>query len=268
MRKPYVGEGAEGARRSAAIDRSEAEGLDPGPYRDSVLSSEARWLEQAEALEAAEVHEGEVLEERVRVAHLKGCTAPNDHDPADSECWVTEVVDAEVVLSPREQAAQRLVAIAALEQLVRKLKAEHREQAASVYDKPHMKDPVMLDGRELGQARTDAVKAAGKVADAGKWLAYVTRYAPAHLVTETITTVDPTWQAHVLKQLLDLKGEAWFVDPDTGVDSQTPPPASGLEYTPAGHKLVVTAAKDAAQQVTHLLGPVARQLGLPELEAE
>lgn len=264
MRNPYVGEGAEGARRSAAIDRSEAEGLDPGPYRDSVLSSEARWLEQAEALEAAEVHEGEVLEERVRVAHLEGCTAPNDHDPADSECWVSEVVDAEVVLSPREQAAQRLVAIAALEQLVRKLKAEHREQAAGVYDRAHMKDPVLLDGRELGQARTDAVKGGWKVADAAAWATYVSKVYDDGMVEQVTTVVDPELTKRALAGLTS--GDWVTLDLATGEEVDGPPP--GLEYVPPGHKLVVVPAKDAAAQVAQMLGPVAQQLGLPELEAE
>jgi hypothetical protein len=164
----------------------------------------------------------------------------------------------------REQAAQRLVAIAALEQLVRKLKAEHREQAASVYDKPHMKDPVMLDGRELGQARTDAVKAAWKVADAAAWATYVDKVYDDGMVEQITTVVDPELTKRALAGLTS--GEWVTLDPDTGEVVDGPPP--GLEYTPAGHKLVVTAAKDAAQQVTHLLGPVARQLGLPELEAD
>lgn len=254
MRNPYVGEGADGARRSAAIDRSEADGLDPGPYRDAVLASAARWEDHAAELEAAEVLVGEVVD---------------DHDEdgtlADLEAQEAEdlVMDAEVILSPRELAAQRLVAIAALEQLVRKLKAEHREQAASVYDRAHMKDPVHLNGRELGQARTDAVKGGWKVADAAAWATYAASVYDDAMVEQVTTVVDPELTKRALAGLQSGEWETLNVDGEV-VDG--PPP--GLEYVPPGVKLVVTAAKDAAAQVTHLLGPVARQLGLPELEAE
>jgi hypothetical protein len=50
-RIPYVGEGADGARRSAEIDRSEADGLDPGPRRDEVLASAAEWDRIADRLD-------------------------------------------------------------------------------------------------------------------------------------------------------------------------------------------------------------------------
>lgn len=53
-RNPYVGEGSDGARRSAAIDRSEADGLNPGSRRDEVLASAEEWDRQAERLEAAQ----------------------------------------------------------------------------------------------------------------------------------------------------------------------------------------------------------------------
>lgn len=254
MRNPYVGEGADGARRSAAIDRSEADGLDPGPYRDAVLASVARWEDQAAELEAAEVLVGEVVD---------------DHDEdgtlADLEAQEAEdlVMDAEVILSPRELAAQRLVAIAALEQLVRKLKAEHREQAAGVYDRAHMKDPVLLAGRELGQARTDAVKGGWKVTDPGALAAWVTNEYPNLMVEQVTTVVSPDFIKMMLETMAATGGT---VDPVTGEEAAGPPP--GVTLVPASHKLVVVPAKDAAAQVTHLLGPVARQLGLPELEAE
>lgn len=50
-RIPYVGDGADGARRSAAIDRSEADGMDPGEARDERLASADRWDAQAAALD-------------------------------------------------------------------------------------------------------------------------------------------------------------------------------------------------------------------------
>jgi hypothetical protein len=51
-RHPYVGEGADGARRSAQIDREEAATLDAhDPRRATLLESAARWEQQAEAIE-------------------------------------------------------------------------------------------------------------------------------------------------------------------------------------------------------------------------
>lgn len=51
IRYPYVGEGADGAIRSARIDETEAETLDPGdPRRQDLLASAQRWYEQAQAL--------------------------------------------------------------------------------------------------------------------------------------------------------------------------------------------------------------------------
>lgn len=51
LRAPYVGEGADGARRSAQIDLEEADCMDPGEDRDRVLLSAERWQLQAEQLE-------------------------------------------------------------------------------------------------------------------------------------------------------------------------------------------------------------------------
>lgn len=56
-RHPYVGEGADGARRSAEIDRTEAETYDRATQADRItacLESAARWEQQAEDLEAQE----------------------------------------------------------------------------------------------------------------------------------------------------------------------------------------------------------------------
>lgn len=50
-RRPYVGEGEDGARRSARIDREEADGLDIlDPRYDEVQASAARWDQQARDL--------------------------------------------------------------------------------------------------------------------------------------------------------------------------------------------------------------------------
>ena len=50
-RVPYVGEGVDGLRRSAQIDRAEADGLDrANPRRAELLASARRWDTQAAAL--------------------------------------------------------------------------------------------------------------------------------------------------------------------------------------------------------------------------
>jgi hypothetical protein len=46
-----VGEGADGARRSAQIDLEEADCLPAGEQRDDCLLSAERWILQAEHLE-------------------------------------------------------------------------------------------------------------------------------------------------------------------------------------------------------------------------
>jgi hypothetical protein len=59
FRTPYVGDGAEGARRSAAIDREEADVTDPADPRYGVLLASARlWDEQARAAARAETSRG------------------------------------------------------------------------------------------------------------------------------------------------------------------------------------------------------------------
>ncbi len=53
-RIPYVGEGADGARRSAQLDLEEAGCLDPGEAKDACMLSAERWVMQAEDLERGE----------------------------------------------------------------------------------------------------------------------------------------------------------------------------------------------------------------------
>lgn len=50
-RDPYVGEGADGARRSAQIDREEADTFDPGTRRTELLISADKWEWQAQRIE-------------------------------------------------------------------------------------------------------------------------------------------------------------------------------------------------------------------------
>ena len=55
-RIPYVGRGADGARRSAWIDLSETDTLPEGDRKDQLLLSAERWVLQAEADEAGEIN--------------------------------------------------------------------------------------------------------------------------------------------------------------------------------------------------------------------
>jgi hypothetical protein len=55
QREPYVGEGADGARRSAQIDREEADTYAPGSLAwNRLLLSAERWEEQARRIEQEE----------------------------------------------------------------------------------------------------------------------------------------------------------------------------------------------------------------------
>ena len=55
LRRPYVGDGADGAYRSAQIDLEEADTLPLGEQRDQCLLSAERWLLEADTIEAASV---------------------------------------------------------------------------------------------------------------------------------------------------------------------------------------------------------------------
>lgn len=52
IRIPYVGQGPDGCRQSAQIDREEADTLDrDDPRRDELLASAERWERQAQGLD-------------------------------------------------------------------------------------------------------------------------------------------------------------------------------------------------------------------------
>lgn len=52
LRRPYIGDGADGARSSAQIDLEEADCLPVCEQRDHRLLSAERWVMQAEYLES------------------------------------------------------------------------------------------------------------------------------------------------------------------------------------------------------------------------
>ena len=228
-RRPYVGEGADGCRRSAQIDREEAEQLMPGTERhDELLASAEGWEWQARAIELQDELEA-------------GAGTPDD------------VVDAVIVeeLTPRERAARRLLGIAALEKLLKEEKAALRADAAAVFTKAGQREVAELpDGTPLGNVRVDKAPGGWKVTDAGKLRAWVEKHHPERIVEEKTTVVDPAWIVDVLA--------GGLVDPDSGEVLEP----DGVENVPAGTKLVVTADKGAAVAVKRWLGPTAAQLGI------
>lgn len=94
-RRPYVGEGADGARRSAEIDRSEADGFDrDDPWRDERLASAEQWDAQAVDLD--------ITKELVR----RRAAQYDNPEPLRSEVpWVPpRTVEASVTINPRQNA--------------------------------------------------------------------------------------------------------------------------------------------------------------------
>jgi hypothetical protein len=75
-RNPYVGQGADGCRRSAQIDREESHTLDrEDPRVERLLESAERWERQAEVLEASGEDE---------LGHQLRCC--DEHEVYDADC--------------------------------------------------------------------------------------------------------------------------------------------------------------------------------------
>ena len=82
-RRPYVGEGADGARRSAQIDREEADTLKGLELREAVLASASRWDRQALALDAVACIQ---CGHRLSGHTAGGCTEPHPYAPGPCPC--------------------------------------------------------------------------------------------------------------------------------------------------------------------------------------
>lgn len=68
---PYVGEGAEGCRASAQIDREEAQTLDRfDPRRDELYASAERWEERAQVLDAVRRAVEEIMADEPNIGEL------------------------------------------------------------------------------------------------------------------------------------------------------------------------------------------------------
>lgn len=97
-RIPYVGDGADGARRSAQIDREEADGMDPGEDRDARLASADRWDAQAAQLEATDAGSytgsvGEASDKAILAAEVEEAPAYVSHAERKAKL-ADEVADA------------------------------------------------------------------------------------------------------------------------------------------------------------------------------
>ena len=161
-------------------------------------------------------------------------------------------------LTPREQAAQRLLGLKALEKLLEVEIAAARAEALKVYTRAGQKDPIDLpDGARLGDVRVDKVKGGWKVTDPGALRAWVAKNRPDLIIEQVTTVVDPAWVTELLREA----GE--ILDTETGEVFPVP----GVSLVPDGIKLVATPDKGAPTAVRTMLGPVAAQLGLREVEA-
>lgn len=90
-RDPYVGASADGARRSAQIDREEADGLDRTDHRrEALIVSALRWEQQADDLEAEPVLSGPA-ERAIIDEHAPGLV--EDLQAAVEPLIVRDVVD-------------------------------------------------------------------------------------------------------------------------------------------------------------------------------
>ena len=166
------------------------------------------------------------------------------------------------VLTPREQAARRLLALRALETLLKDTAARIRREDGAAFTKAGQREVAELpDGTPLGNVRADPGKAAGwAVVDAGRFLAFVQATCPDAVRVKVVETaeVDPEYVDLILA---DLEAGKPVARQDTGEVLQGPPP--GVEFRPAGAPVLkVTGDKAAPAAVARLLGPTFAQLGI------
>lgn len=171
-------------------------------------------------------------------------------------------------LTPREQAAGRLLALDALRKLLDQARTTMRDADGALF-RPGSSDSATLNGVDLGTVSRAKDKLEYQVTDADAFLAWVKAMRPEHVVTETVTTetVAPGFQREVLKTVgLVAKQltESDFIDPATGEVIPMPP---GVKLVRKAASLVVKPSPGAPDAVADALGPIAAQLGLRELEA-
>lgn len=261
-RRPYVGEGSDGARRSAQIDRDEADGLEPGSHRDAVLRSAARWDEQADMVAELERRWQDEKADEALAATLDQAAGVLQRKIDEAAAAEGEVLDPVRDETPRERAARRLLGIAALEKLLKAEKDALRAEEGAAFTKAGQREVAELDdGTPLGNVRLDPVAGGWKLESGGLWLNYCRAMRPDQ-VEETVSySVYPAYTAATKAQLEAGEGE-WFAE-TTGEQIDVPP---GWVKVPAGTRLVVTADKGAPAAIRRQLGRLGSLLGLREIE--
>lgn len=161
-------------------------------------------------------------------------------------------------LTPREQAARRLLGVAALEKLLAAEKKALREEAALAFLKPGQREVAELpDGTPLGNVRLDKPTSGWKVTDTAAFERWVEDRHPEHMVSVSSVQVASSYTAAVL-------ANPETVDPHTGEILTAPP---GVTYVTGEPRLVVTCEKGAPEAVRAFLGAQASALGLRAVEA-
>lgn len=164
--------------------------------------------------------------------------------------------------TPRERAARRLLAIAALEKLITAEKAALRREEGAAFTRPGQREVAELpDGTPLGNVRLDRPTEGFQVTDSAALLEWAAENYPEHIRTVSTEVLS---EAFTKALLAELKSEGQFVNRKTGEILPCPP---GVAYVVGTPKLVVTTDKAAPAAVRRALGQMGSVLGLRELEA-
>ena len=173
-RTPYVGEGADGCRRSAIIDREEIDTLDPfDPRVQGLAESAQRWDEQAARLERDEVGNDQAVElEAEQAAEDAAGSELVVRDPTPvvnyatgevlvlSEATTTDLADARRAASEKRSECESTARLIDRE-LTHRLDFEGKRSATVGRYKLTGTAPTreVVDGEALHQALTELVEA-------------------------------------------------------------------------------------------------------------
>lgn len=152
-------------------------------------------------------------------------------------------------MSRREDATNELVALAAMEQIIRARKAELKAELAVEMPRPGTREVAELAGRITGAVNMVKASSTWAIVDPAAFL----RWVKAHHPTEVTEAVRESFAAKVMADLKSARP-----DPETG-EIPCPDgivPKSGAPY------LRVTTTPDAVTAVLEVLGVQAVPLGL------
>lgn len=192
-RTPYVGEGADGCRRSAIIDREEIDTLDPFDARVQTLAESAqRWDEQAARLEREDLERAAAPEVDAEPVEAEAGGEVAVRDPTEvpnfrtgellvlSEATTSDLADARRAVSDQRQECERLARVIDRE-LTHRLDFEGRRSATVGGFKLTGTAPTreVVDGEALHAALTTLVEAGAISAEAlERAVEVVTTYTP------------------------------------------------------------------------------------------